>query len=91
MGITSDRTSVRISDALVTVTSTSGVVSPTWTVQVDGTEVAKEKIGDVGALIAPLPDGSTAEVEVAQRAFGPNTVVIRRNGELMAEFNGLLA
>jgi hypothetical protein len=91
MGITSDRTSVRISDALVTITSTSGVVSPTWTVEVDGTEVAREKIGDAGTLIAPLPDGTTAEVEVDQRAFGPNTVVVRQGGRLMAEFNGFLA
>ncbi len=88
MGFTSDRSSVRISDALVTVTSTSGIVSPTWTVEVDGTEVAKEKIGDQGTLSVPLPDGTSAEVDVDQRAFGPNSVVIRHEGKLMAEFNG---
>lgn len=91
MALTSDRSTVRIAGALVTVTGTTGIISPTWTVEVDGVEVAKQKVGDDASLDAPLPDGSVATVHIQQGAFGPTRVTVHHEGQLMAEFAGFLA
>lgn len=91
MSITTDRSSVRVAGALVTVVGTSGIVSSTWAVEVDGVEVASQKVPDEATIEAPLPDGSIAEVHVQQRAFGPTKVTVHHQGILVGEFAGFVA
>jgi hypothetical protein len=91
MSLTSDRSSVRVAGALVTVSGTSGVVTPTWAVEVDGVEVVREKVGDDATLEARLPDGSFAEVRIHQGMFGPTRVSVHHQGILVGEFAGFLA
>jgi hypothetical protein len=91
MGLTSDRSTIRVGGALVTVIGTTGIVSPTWTIEVDGAEVAREKIGDDAILDAPLPDGSVARVHIHQNPFGPTRVTVHHEDELVADFAGFLA
>ena len=92
MSLTSDRNSVRVAGALVTVIGTTGPISATWAVEVDGTEVVRDKItaGD-RTLQAPLPDGSFAEVEIHQGALGPTAVTVRHQGLVVGEFAGFVA
>ena len=92
MSLTSDRSSVRVAGALVTVVGTTGPISATWVVEVDGIEVVREKItaGD-RELEAPLPDGSVAEVHVHQGGLGATTVTVRHQGILVGEFPGFVA
>jgi hypothetical protein len=92
VSLTSDRSSVRVAGALVTVIGTTGPISATWAVEVDGVEVVREKItGGERTLQAPLPDGSFAEVEIHQGALGPTRVTVRHLGIVVGEFNGFVA
>lgn len=90
MSVTTEKSSVRINGALVSITGTSGAMSPTWTVEVDGVEVAREKVGDDRVIPVPLPDGTRAEVAIHQAAFGPTEVEVRHDGEVVATSSGFL-
>jgi hypothetical protein len=92
MSLTSDRHSVRVAGAMVTVLGSTGPISASWAVEVDGEEVAREKItAGTRTLEAPLPDGSVAEVEIDQGALGSTSVTVRHQGLVVGEFSGFVA
>lgn len=92
MSLTSDRSSVRVAGALVTVVGRTGQISARWSVEVDGAEVVHEQIVSGDQLLeAPLPDGSIAEVRISQGALGSTKVTVHHQGLLVAEFAGYVA
>lgn len=92
MSLTEDKHSVRIGDTLVTVLGETGPISARWRLQLDGRDVAEEKItSGTHTLRAQLPDGTTVEAEVRQRMLGPTKVVLRHEEEVVGEFSGFVA
>jgi hypothetical protein len=86
MDLTRDEHTVRVGESTITVTGTSGPISATWCLLVDGREVARQEMlnGD-HVLAAALPDGSTVEAHVFQSIVGPTRVRVHHDGvEVMA-------
>ena len=91
MGITRDEHMVRVDGAEVVVTGRTGLVSATWSLLIDGREVASRLLVAGRAVLAgPLPGGGTVEASVDQDMFGPTRVEVRHGGQLVARFSGFV-
>lgn len=92
MDLMRDEHTVRIGDARVTVTGTTGPISATWRLLVDGREVARREMFDgEDVLTGALPDGSRVEAHVHQSIVGPTRVSVRHGGVEVMTTTGFVA
>ena len=92
MDLTRDEHHVRVAGAQVTVIGTSGPISATWRLLVDGAEVAREALRNGDHVLAgPLPDGTAVEAHVRQSIVGPTRVSVRHDGLEVLATTGFVA
>ncbi len=84
--------SVHIGDTEVTVVGQTGLVAARWKVDVAGREVVNETmVRGRRVLEAPLPDGSSASIEVSCAPSGQATMTVLHDGRLLGHFTGTVA
>lgn len=83
---------MRIGEVLVAVLGETDGAKARWRLQVDGQDVADERIsrGD-HVLAGQLPDGSRVEAQVRQSMVGPTRVEVRHGDEVVLSFRGFVA
>lgn len=84
--------SVTIGTSTVQIAGQTGPIAARWKVDVDGREVANEKLV-VGrrSIEVPLPDGTTVQIELCCAPSGHATMVVNHDGALVDQFTGTVA
>ncbi len=92
MSLTRDEHTIRVGGARVTVLGTSGPISATWRLLVDGGEVARQELfNGEHVLEGSLPDGSLVAAHIHQSIIGPTRVSVRHDGVEVFASNGYVA
>jgi len=90
--LTRDEHTVRIGDAVVTVTGETGPISATWRLLVDGGEHDRRELFNGGHVLSgALPDGSAVEAHVHQSFLGPTRVRVLHDGTEVLATSGFVA